>query len=195
MTFAYELGTSLDQLVDPQSFSLLNSASCDLLSRQMISALAFLHERAIIHDDVKPHNILWSAGNSKATLIDFGAALLPQWTFSPSGTPAYVAPEFLDRAKDPKGDIWALGVTMAFARRCVPLPEGEWFLPDVFEQGAARDALLAWLESLRAVRAKLERDGHALNASMLEEDLARRPSSGDLAAQLPNSAAQRRNQA
>ncbi|ORX37157.1 kinase-like domain-containing protein [Kockovaella imperatae] len=184
LSFKYEHGSSLDQLVDSDQQCQLDSSSVGNLELQTVDALAFLHERSIIHDDIKPQNILWSTQTRKATLIDFGAAMLPPWTFTASGTPNYVSPEFWNRQKDPKNDVWALGITLLFGYRHVPLPDGEWILPHTFEPGPARDGLQSWFNHVAEVRSRAAENGHEVVAWMLEPDIEARPTSKEILARL-----------
>ncbi len=82
------------------------------------SALAHAHERGILHNDVKPENILLDA-REDARLTDFGVARVTGDTVAPGdatellGTVAYVAPEVLQGAPaGPESDVYALGTTI-----------------------------------------------------------------------------------
>ncbi len=89
--------------------------------RDVASALAYAHERGIVHRDIKPDNILVSSGSAMVT--DFGVAkalssakpdeatsTLTE-TGASLGTPAYMAPEqILGDDIDGRTDIYAWGV-------------------------------------------------------------------------------------
>ncbi|MES2123829.1 MAG: protein kinase [Gemmatimonadota bacterium] len=89
------------------------------IAREVAEALAFAHERGIVHRDVKPANILMSAGH--ALVADFGIAraisgdgkALTQ-TGLAIGTPQYMSPEQAMGASDVDGrvDIYALGCVL-----------------------------------------------------------------------------------
>ncbi|XP_052832621.1 uncharacterized protein LOC106870666 [Octopus bimaculoides] len=86
------------------------------VSRKCLSALAYLHERNIIHLDIKADNIFLTVfGNVK--LYDFGLCveLKKPWCTSAfvRGTPNWVSPEVLQqRLYTSKSDIWSFGVTV-----------------------------------------------------------------------------------
>lgn len=86
---------------------------------QILRALDFLHQRGVLHLDLKPANILVTApdrtGELTVKIIDFGIA---QWKrrglAQPggfSGTPPYAAPECLqEREPSPAADIYSVGM-------------------------------------------------------------------------------------
>ena len=97
----------------------------------LLDALAFMHERKICHQDVKPSNYLYSRGKQKGKLIDFGLAdTIGNERSSSVGTCGLRPPEVLIRScprarrhsqtqktkatltVHPAADIWAAGVML-----------------------------------------------------------------------------------
>lgn len=80
-------------------------------------ALAYAHQRGMIHRDVKPANLMLDE-DGRVVLTDFGIAKIvssAQFTASGGmvGTPAYMAPEQgLGEAGDERSDIYSLGVIL-----------------------------------------------------------------------------------
>src|SRR6516165_6911200 len=84
-------------------------------------AVGKLHQRGLIHKDVKPANILVNRETGAVRLTGFGiASRLPRERQSPhppetiAGTLAYMAPEQtgrMNRSIDSRSDLYALGVT------------------------------------------------------------------------------------
>jgi serine/threonine-protein kinase len=88
-----------------------------LLSLQVARALAFAHERGLVHRDVKPQNVLLN-DEGQAKVTDFGIARSLDvhgvtQTGTVLGTSDYIAPEQARGQKvDPKTDIYSLGVVL-----------------------------------------------------------------------------------
>jgi PAS domain S-box-containing protein len=87
----------------------------------LAGALRHVHERGLIHKDIKPANILVDAASGAVWLTGFGiASRLPSEHQAPAppeviaGTLAYMAPEQtgrMNRSVDSRSDLYALGVT------------------------------------------------------------------------------------
>jgi serine/threonine-protein kinase len=79
------------------------------------SSLALIHSRRLVHRDVSPANI-WCTREGGGKLIDFGALAPMGEARSIVGTPAFVAPEVLQRsALDGRTDLFSFGATLYFA--------------------------------------------------------------------------------
>ncbi len=101
------------------------------IGAQLADALRSVHEKGIVHGDVKPANVLIDAhGTTKLT--DFGIArrLDANSTMTVAGalrgTPGYVAPEVANGAKiTPASDMFGLGATLfAAVEHVSPYGEG-----------------------------------------------------------------------
>lgn len=94
--------------------------------RQIVSAVAYIHDHDILHRDIKAANIRITA-DGHAKLLDFGIAkneFTPQLTQTGFvvGTVEYLAPEQINSGKaDERSDIWALGILLfEMVTGCVP---------------------------------------------------------------------------
>lgn len=81
---------------------------------RVLSALGTAHAHGMVHQDVKPGNVLLDTDGA-AMLSDFGiAAPMGQGDrFSTAGSPGYMAPERLnEQPSGPASDLWSLGATL-----------------------------------------------------------------------------------
>jgi serine/threonine-protein kinase len=93
---------------------------CRRITREVADALAYAHERGVVHRDIKPDNILLDAGTGRTMVTDFGIARAASEgdagrltaTGMAIGTPAYMSPEQAagDRQIDGRSDLYSLGI-------------------------------------------------------------------------------------
>ncbi|KAK3187106.1 hypothetical protein K4F52_004007 [Lecanicillium sp. MT-2017a] len=86
-------------------------------------ALKYIHGQNLVHNDIKPANILYSTDRG-GVLCDFGMSTPTSSPPAGGGTPYYIPPEFIGRKlRGPASDVWAMGITMLYLLRKIPLPE------------------------------------------------------------------------
>lgn len=97
---------------------LLSEAEALLYIRQIGDALRVIHNKGLLHRDLKPRNIMLRSGKSEAVLIDFGIArdFIPNVVQEHTvyRTPGFAPPEQYDLVA-PRGefiDIYALAATL-----------------------------------------------------------------------------------
>ena len=96
---------------------------------QMAEALAYAHDKKIVHRDIKTANAMWTV-DRKAKIMDFGLAKVIEevrnHTTVVSGTPYYMSPEqTLGKNVDHRTDIYSLGVSVfEMATGGLPFTEG-----------------------------------------------------------------------
>ncbi len=199
IVFEYVEGDDLKQLIDKAGPLPIDQVV--KLGREIAAALAFAHERGIVHRDVKPQNVLLSEGRAKVT--DFGIARSLDvehgvtQTGTVLGTSNYIAPEQASgQPIDDRSDVYSFGVVLfELLTGTVPF-EGESFVavalqhinepaPSVLERRPDTPPRLA-----RLVDAMLVKD-HDARPSMDEVhgelDAVDRPEAGDRTVVVPPS--------
>ena len=98
-----------------------------VVARQLLGALAFVHDQGLVHRDLKPGNVFLEklpGGEERLKLLDFGLAKFVQAAANPDepavtragdivGTPAYISPEQVaGDTIDPRVDTYAMGVIL-----------------------------------------------------------------------------------
>ncbi|XP_059609788.1 calcium/calmodulin-dependent protein kinase type 1-like isoform X2 [Phlebotomus argentipes] len=105
-------GELFDRIVEKGSYTEKDASG---LIKQVLEAVAYMHEQGVVHRDLKPENLLYysSDEDSKIMISDFGLSKMEESGIMATacGTPGYVAPEVL--AQKPYGkavDVWSIGV-------------------------------------------------------------------------------------
>mmetsp|Transcript_62471 Transcript_62471/g.135613 ORF Transcript_62471/g.135613 Transcript_62471/m.135613 type:complete len:555 (+) Transcript_62471:76-1740(+) len=169
---------------------------------QAMRGVAFMHENGIVHNDLKPDNILmiddfssWSPEKVPSVVInDFGCATLDRDFFFRCGDPRYFSPQtwpvwqLLQEGKhddydklDAKADVWSMGMTLYELLSGGRLPflyepcELEEILSDNGRHEKLRDAVLHEELSFDCC-SEISTDAQSLVRDMLTKDLNRRPS-------------------
>ena len=139
-------GDLFDRILKLASFSETDARG---LMTNLLSALAYLHERGIAHRDIKPENILMRSteSNTDVLLTDFGLAKFmavgPQACQTFCGTPQYLAPEVLVKQQSIDDDVddmvrydgaaadcWSTGVVLYVLLSGTQPSKADWLLVD-----------------------------------------------------------------
>ena len=111
-------GEPLDRLLGAP----LEMGRCLRMAVGIAVALGKLHQRGLVHKDIKPANILVDCADGQVRLTGFGlASRLPRERQAPdppqsiAGTLAYMAPEqtgWMNRSIDSRSDLYSFGATL-----------------------------------------------------------------------------------
>lgn len=130
LALEYVPGWTLRQLVTQRGSLPVGEAAW--IFADVAAGLAHLHERGIVHRDVKPSNVMVRP-DGDAVILDLGLALMPGEPLPEDpaiaggrgyvvGTMDYLAPEQATNAVDvgPGADLYSLGCTLFFALTGAP---------------------------------------------------------------------------
>ncbi|XP_026533351.1 membrane-associated tyrosine- and threonine-specific cdc2-inhibitory kinase [Notechis scutatus] len=150
----------------------------------MLQGLRHLHDRNLLHMDIKPANIFVSSTNI-CKLGDFGLMLeldSGDLRDAQEGDPRYMAPELLRGEYTKAADVFSLGITILEIACNMELPNGgegwqqlrQGYLPPEFTAGLSvelQKLLVAMLEPDHLLRPSVEM---LLNSSLMQKTQKRR---------------------
>lgn len=108
-------GMALDTAVRSQPGRSLPEVGARLLFLQLLTAVDYLHQRRVLHRDVKASNCLVSSDLQDLKLADFNTAqrLSEAGSLTMTGTREYCAPEVLKGASPSEtADVWSSGLCL-----------------------------------------------------------------------------------
>ncbi len=131
----YKDGKSLRQLLDEgRTFGREDVLD---LALQVLGVLGYAHGKGILHQDVKPSNLIYDENTDTLAVVDWGIAKLRYFSGTTAstinGSLSYMAPEQLKGKSFPSSDLYSLGATLVELLTGKPLDtyvEGE----SIFEQ-------------------------------------------------------------
>jgi serine/threonine-protein kinase len=160
------------------------------IAAQVADALAYAHDRKVVHRDVKPANIIYDRDSGVAKITDFGVARILDTSRTRSGTvlgtPSYMSPEQVAGKKaDGRSDLFSLGTTL-YQLLTGSLPfEGDSVATLMYQIANQKPP------AIRKVRRGLPVCVARLVTKALQKDLARRFATGEsMAAAILNCRAQ-----
>lgn len=112
IVFISELMTSgtLAEFVGAQSQHHLKEAAVGRYGRQILEGIAYLHQKNIIHRDLKCSNVFINGSKGEVKVGDLGVSISSRSATSVIGTPEYMAPEMFREHYTNAIDVWSFGL-------------------------------------------------------------------------------------
>lgn len=108
LVMEYVRGPTLQDILDGSAA--LGTLRATNWTAQLADALVCLSEVGVVHQDLKPANVIVTEGR-QCRIVDFGIAWSPHSQVFGGGTPAYMSPEQVSGSRvTPKSDLYSLGL-------------------------------------------------------------------------------------
>jgi len=167
----------------------LQESQVSAYTRQILNGLLYLHERNVVHRDIKCSNILVHA-NGSVKLADFGLAKEMSkinMLRSCKGSVYWMSPEVINPKKmyGPSADIWSLGCTvLEMLTRQIPFPNVEWtnafFMIGRGEQPPIPNYLSKEAQDFIGQCVRVDPDNRPSASQLLEHPFVNRPAGNRL---------------
>lgn len=112
----YAQGGTMYNFLEEREGKLLDEDEIIRLFAQILLAIHHVHQRNILHRDLKTQNILLNKTRKVVKIGDFGISKILNYASKANsviGTPSYISPELCEgRPYNQKSDIWALGCVL-----------------------------------------------------------------------------------
>ncbi|MDE6553478.1 MAG: protein kinase [Muribaculaceae bacterium] len=102
-------GLTLREMITRDDERLRSPEFIKHVCRQLLEATAYLHSQGVLHNDIKPENVMVSRIGDQVKLIDLGCATSDMWDATEGFTPACKAPEQGDGETNVSTDIYLIG--------------------------------------------------------------------------------------
>lgn len=143
-------GLSLKEMIDSNDIRLRSPNFIKRICRNLLETTAYLHNHRVIHNDIKPGNVMITRIGEQVKLVDFGCATTDMWDAAEGFTPGYKAPEQGVEATNIYTDIFLVGKLM---EQLAPLAgvSSEW--EDFINRATCKIPKFRFSSDLDAIRA------------------------------------------